>query len=53
MTEEQRRERLRISREKYRAKRTKKLQEEEEKVVASKQLEFAMETGAERRANKE
>ena len=36
MTEEQRKERLRIRREKYRAKRTtKKLQEEEEKVVSN------------------
>ena len=36
MTEEQRRERLRIRREKDRAKRTKKLQEEEEKVFSNR-----------------
>ena len=36
VSEEQRRERLRIRREKDRAKRTKKLQEEEEKVVSNR-----------------
>ena len=36
VTEEQRRERLRIRREKDRPKRTKKLQEEEEKVVSNR-----------------
>ena len=36
VTEEQRRERLRIKREKGRAKRTKKIQEEEEKVVSNR-----------------
>ena len=40
VTEEQRRERLRIRHEKDRAKRTKKLQEEEKKVVSNRRQRY-------------